>query len=384
MKRYQMENEKFKTGLLNGLIVPSVGSSGGLAMLWSRDIKVEVQGYSRSYIDAVVTDPESGFKWRITGFYGNPKTHCRKESWDGSQELNSPMGIAARLRCCAENLSRWNKMVFGQIPKQIQEKRETLSTLVCRDRNGNLGSEINMLRKEINELLDSEEIKWHQISNVQWLGLGNRNTKYFRTRAPDRRMRNTISCIMDENGTWHDSIDDIAEVAMSYFKNIYSSSYPTRISEVLDTIPTKAAEEMNQLLIQEFTREEIEVALNQMHPTKAPGPDRMSAIFFQKYWGIVGNDVICMVLNVLNSNMSMVEINITNITLMPKTKSPTKMTDFRPISLCNIVYKLISKVLANRLKVIISQIISENQSAFLFGRLITDNVLVAFELMYYL
>ena len=80
IKKYQMEKEKFKIGLLNGLIVPSVGRSGGLAMLWSRDIKVEVQGYSRSYIDAVVTDLESGFKWRITGFYGNPETHCRKES----------------------------------------------------------------------------------------------------------------------------------------------------------------------------------------------------------------------------------------------------------------------------------------------------------------
>ena len=80
MKKYQMEKEKFKIGLLNGLIVPSVGRSGGLVMLWSRDIKVEVQGYSRSYTDAVVTDPESGFKWRITGFYGNPETHCRKES----------------------------------------------------------------------------------------------------------------------------------------------------------------------------------------------------------------------------------------------------------------------------------------------------------------
>ena len=71
------------------------------------------------------------------------------------------MGIAAKLRCCADNLSRWNKLVFRQIPKKIQEKRETLNSLACRDRNGSLGGEINILRKEINELLDSEEIKWH-------------------------------------------------------------------------------------------------------------------------------------------------------------------------------------------------------------------------------
>ena len=71
------------------------------------------------------------------------------------------------------------------------------------------------------------------------------------------------------------------------------------------------------------------------------------------------NDVICMALNVLNSNISMVEINKTNITLLPKIKNSTKMTDFRPISLCNVVYKLISKVLANRFKIIIPQIIYE-------------------------
>ena len=88
MKKYHMEKVKFKIGLLNGLIVLSVGRSGGLAMLWSRDIKVEVQGYSGSYIDAFVTDPESGFQWRITGFYENPKTHQRKESWDLLKSLS--------------------------------------------------------------------------------------------------------------------------------------------------------------------------------------------------------------------------------------------------------------------------------------------------------
>ena len=95
-----------------------------------------------------------------------------QEEWDGSQELNSPIGIAARLSCCTENLSRWNKRVFGKIPRQIQKKREAFSTLVRRDKDRSLDSEINMIRKEINDLLDSEEIMLHQRSRVQWLGLG--------------------------------------------------------------------------------------------------------------------------------------------------------------------------------------------------------------------
>ena len=99
---------------------------------------------------------------------------------------------------------------------------------------------------------------------------------------------------------------------------------------------------------------------------------------------MVGNDIMCMVMNVLNSNMSIADINRTNITLIPKINSPSRLSDFRPISLCNVVYKLVSKILANRIKNILPQIITENQSAFLSERLITDNVLVSFELMHYL
>ena len=154
--------------------------------------------------------------------------------------------------------------------------------------------------------------------------------------------------------------------------------------EVTDTIQSRVTLEMNLDLISEFTREEVELALKQIHPTKAPGPDDMSAIFFQKYWDVVGNDISSMILNVVNSNMSLAEINKTNITLIPKTKCPSRMSKFRPISLCNVIYKLVSKVFANRLKKILPHIISENQSAFLSGRLISNNVLVAFELMHYL
>ena len=75
--------------------------------------------------------------------------------------MNTPNGIADGLKRCAIDLSRWNKSVFRHVPKQIQNKRRTLNDLVLRDRDGNLGYEINKLRKEINDLLDSEEIMWH-------------------------------------------------------------------------------------------------------------------------------------------------------------------------------------------------------------------------------
>ena len=77
----------------------------------------------------------------------------------------------------------------------------------------------------------------------------------------------------------------------------------------------------------------------------------------------MGNGITNMVLNVLNNNLSIADLNKTNISLIPKTNNPKKMTNFRPISLCNVVYKLISKILANRLKPLLPHIISENQSA---------------------
>lgn len=81
LKKMSMEKKKVSISYTNGLVIPSHGRNGGLAFLWKKDITVDVQSYSDRHIDAIITK-DSGFKWRITGFYGNPEANRRKESWD--------------------------------------------------------------------------------------------------------------------------------------------------------------------------------------------------------------------------------------------------------------------------------------------------------------
>ena len=123
-------------------------------------------------------------------------------------------------------------------------------------------------------------------------------------------------------------------------------------------------------------------ALNQMGPLKVLGPDGFSAGFFQQNWETMGVEVHRVALDTLNSSIMPPHLNMTHIVLIPKIKDPLKVMDFRPISLCNVLYKLIFKVLANCLKRVLPTIISPTQSAFIHGRLILDNILVVYETLH--
>lgn len=121
-----------------------------------------------------------------------------------------------------------------------------------------------------------------------------------------------------------------------------------------------------------------------MGANKAPGPDGFTAGFYQTHWDIVGPSVTNALLDFLRGGQLPEGINQTTLVLIPKVTHPQHLKNFRPISLCNVIYKICSKILANRLRVFLDEIISEEQSAFAPGRLITDNVLVAYECTHYL
>ncbi|XP_023642406.1 uncharacterized protein LOC111831641 [Capsella rubella] len=144
-------------------------------------------------------------------------------------------------------------------------------------------------------------------------------------------------------------------------------------------VPVLVTPSMNVSLTREITEEEVKRALFSLHPTKTPGPDGMTALFYQKFWDVIKKDLTTLVKNFFTSGIFDGKINETNICLIPKGDRPREMAGFRPISLCNVSYKVISKILSLRLKKYLPDLISETQSAFVAGRLITDNILIAQE-----
>ncbi|XP_075668611.1 uncharacterized protein LOC142638468 [Castanea sativa] len=238
------------------------------------------------------------------------------------------------------------------------------------------------LSKRMDELLQKQEMYRAQRFRINWMKHGDRNTKFFHAKASQRRRKNYINGIRNSQWMWVENLKEVVEVASDYCDNLFQAGVGDQMEECLDAVESRVTDDMREFLSTQFTTKEVKVALFQMGPTKALGPDGMNAHFYQKYWHTVGDSVVSAVLNFFNNGNMLPNINHTNIVLIPKVQNSERMSEFRPINLCNVIYKIISKVLANRLKQVLPQIISPTQSAFVPGRLITDNVMVAYETLH--
>ena len=288
------------------------------------------------------------------------------------------------MEICRAKLEGWNKTEFGHVGRKISELQKHLEWIELQPTTLDIAQLMRNTRIELNGWLEKEDAMWCQRSRLTWFQEGDRNTRFFHTKTSARYKKNLIEGLMDANGVWQEEEQIIEEIVVDYYKNLFTTSNPRNFNEILEAVETKVSPSRNHMLNRDFTTREVEQALKQMHPQKASGPDGMPPLFFQHFWSISGEEVTKMVLDFLNLGIFPPNFNETHIVLIPKVNDPKIVTDFRPISLCNVVYKIASKAIANRLKKILPTIISDTQSAFVNGRLITDNVIVAFEAMHHI
>jgi hypothetical protein len=305
------------------------------------------------------------------------------EAWRNS-EVNGEKTIAQRLNSVAEGLRSWSKESIGDLERSIFSLKKKLE--ICR-RSPISQSQINreqILKYKLQKLETKRDLHWKQRAHVNWLQKGDKNTKFFHSFASHRKKNNSIKKLIKENGEVVEKDEELKEVVTQYYNKLFTSTAGKKLEETIQQVSHRVTSAMNDMLLQEFTREEIREALYMMGDLKAPGPDGMPPIFYKRYWDLIGSQVEEEVLQVLNGENIPLGWNDTWVALIPKVKNPQSMKDLRPISLCNVVYKLVSKVLANRLKIILEDIIAPNQSAFVPGRLITDNVLLAHEVNHFM
>ncbi len=230
---------------------------------------------------------------------------------------------------------------------------------------------------ELEELIYWEEIMWKQRSLVAWLQEGDKNTPFFHSRASQRRQRNIITWVQDSLGTWITDPASLLQLFTAYYQGRFTSAGSVVSASFIDLITPRVSPRMILALDSAYTPGEVSKALKSMHPSKAPGPDGMPPLFYKMLWSFLELDVSRAILSILNDGEDPSYLNHTHITLIPKVKHPNNCSQFCSISLYNVIVKMVTKMIAERLKSILPQIISENQSAFVPGRLITDNALIA-------
>ncbi|CAL9019993.1 unnamed protein product, partial [Prunus brigantina] len=239
--------------------------------------------------------------------------------------------------------------------------------------------EIKRITSNLNEAWAREETYWHQRSRVKWLNEGDRNTTYFHHSTIARRRQNRILRIQGNNGQWYSGQNATRRVIEEHFKDLFASECVEDDLDILSCVDPVVTEDINTALLQEISSHEIKDAAMQMGSLKAPGPDGYHGIFYQQYWDIIHREVQGIVKDFFAESCNPTTLNSTNIVLIPKVPNPESVTQYRPISLCNYSYKIISKVMANRLKQFIPEIISPAQNAFVPNRQIQDNILLAHE-----
>ena len=201
--------------------------------------------------------------------------------------------------------------------------------------------------------------------------------------ASTRRRKNLISRLKDDSGVWQDNEEEVQKMMVAYFQALYMSE-GCNDGGCIDVISPTISNDDNAFLTAPFTEMEIKEAVFSMHPDKSPGPDGMNIAFFSTVLacsrqGYLWSLLKCP-LNFKNSKRNERHSNCS----YSKKQHVQSLGDLRPISSCNVIYKILAKEMANRMKQLLPKTISCSQGAFILCRSIIDNILISFEVLHYL
>jgi len=318
------------------------------------------------------------------GFFDTVKT-----AWSKSFSGSPSYVWEKKLKATKQALKKWIKK---PAPNPTSHRKEIVQTLE--------ELQIDMENRDITPALLNNEVKiqcssfqsfrleeeyWRIKSRSLWLKAGDRNTTFFDRQYRARLCRNHISEITTAEGQICKGFSQIKEATKNHYRQLFTAGIQGNeedTADFLSNIPLLVRPEDNSDLNRPFTEEEVIKVIWSMDSDKAPGPDGFTIHFYKMCWDIIKTDLLKMIKGFRNKAKVGGGTNSTYLALIPKESNPETFARFSPISLCNASYKIMAKILANRIKPLLNRLISSNQGGFVEGRHILDNVIQVQEIIH--
>ncbi|KAL8123355.1 hypothetical protein AgCh_011356 [Apium graveolens] len=287
-------------------------------------------------------------------------------------ESEGEVSIQITLRKIRETIKKWARLPTNNIDYKIKELEKEVD---IKDNVGDVTSDSVMLKQKFDELYDTKAEMIKQKSRFNWMALGDRNTKLFHQCVQKRRSRNLIRKVF-WNGVWQCSVNDVKDAFFNHFKELFQSK-DLVVEFRLGSLPlNRINEEEASWIERDFSMEEVEWALTSLSPEKSPGPDGFNIGAIKSMWSVLKGKLFQSLVKFSQSGSIPAVMNSSFIALVPKVVQPRSVSDYSPISLINSSSKILTKLIVERLNVVMDKLVSKNQFGFIKGRQSSDSILL--------
>ncbi|GKA84815.1 RNA-directed DNA polymerase, eukaryota, reverse transcriptase zinc-binding domain protein [Tanacetum coccineum] len=243
-----------------------------------------------------------------------------------------------------KNLAWKNGNLFQHVNKLEEDLKKAQEEVEANPSNAEIKKGMSNILQMYNEAINDEEKLLAQKAKVKWLSEGDKNTKYFHNVVKRKRNLNIIVRIFDEHGNWFDG-DKVPNQFVKHFEKFLSNNGDIDQIDSEGLFNKKLTKREADFMVRDVSDIEVKDVIFGIRDDKAPGPGGFTTTFFKKSWDIVRRDVCKAIKYFFKTNKLLGEVNTTLITLVPKIQHPSRVSEYRPIACCNVVYKCINNLL---------------------------------------
>lgn len=320
--------------------------------------------------------------FRYCSFWATDESFLRlvQQAWSTEFQGTPMYVLVKKLGLVKRNLKGLHRTFYAKLSQRIEVKRAELVEMQIQAQNQPMDVALQQAERQLaveyGQMLENESSLLKQKSRAEWINLGDQNTQYYHARVKENIARARINTVQDAAGNIITDPGLVSEVFLQFYNELLGTKEQNLLEvdmTLFDDGPT-ISEEQGYKLCNEVTMQEVKRALWSIPSSKSPGPDGFSSDFFKISWDIIKYNLCYAVQDFFRYGKLLKQVNATLLTLVPKVQNPTTAADYRPIACCNVVYKILTKIITARLQELLPSLVGAEQGAFIKQRSIVDNI----------